>query len=103
MQTVTKPNQQLITELQSLRLRLQDPNAGAASRRGGAGPSDHKAVLVDGHTVMIPVHTASAWSSPFAAAPLGPDGNSTLMRDGVSVGVISFPRQPRFYKLQTLA
>ncbi|HWZ46648.1 MAG TPA: MSMEG_0568 family radical SAM protein [Herbaspirillum sp.] len=102
MQTVTKPNQQLITELQSLGLRLQDPNAGAASRRGGAGPSDHKAVLVDGHTVMIPVHTASAWSSPFAAAPLGPDGNSTLMRDGVSVGVISFPRQPRFYKLQTL-
>ncbi|MDB5776191.1 MAG: radical protein [Herbaspirillum sp.] len=102
MQTVTKPNQQLITELQSLGLRLQDPNAGAASRRGGAGPSDHKAVVVDGHTVMIPVHTASAWSSPFAAAPLGPDGNSTLMRDGISVGVISFPRQPRFYKLQTL-
>jgi radical SAM protein (TIGR04043 family) len=102
MPTVTKPNQQLITELQSLGLRLHDPNAGAASRRGGAGPSDHKAVVVDGHTVMIPVHTASSWSSPFAASPLGPDGSSTLMRDGVSVGIISFPRQPRFYKLQTL-
>lgn len=102
MQTVTKPNQQLITELQSLGLRLHDPNAGAASRRGGAGPSDHKAVVVDGHTVMIPVHTASSWSSPFVTAPLGPDGSSALMRDGVTVGVISFPRQPRFYKLQTL-
>ncbi|HEY4317463.1 MAG TPA: MSMEG_0568 family radical SAM protein [Herbaspirillum sp.] len=102
MQTVTKPNQQLITELQSLGLRLHDPNAGAASRRGGAGPSDHKAVVVDGHTVMIPVHTAGSWSSPFSAAPLGPDGNSALTRDGVSVGVISFPRQPRFYKLQTM-
>src|SRR5882762_8075245 len=99
MQTVTNANEQLITELQSQGLRLQDPNAGAASRRGGAGPSDHKAVVVDGHTVMIAVHTASAWSSPFAAAPLGPDGNSILMHEGIPVGVISFPRQPRFYKL----
>ncbi|MGZ9709708.1 MSMEG_0568 family radical SAM protein [Glaciimonas sp. GNP009] len=102
MQTVSTPHQQLITELQSLGLRLNDPNAGAASRRGGAGPSDHKAVVVDGHTVMIPVHTASAWSSPFVAAPLGPDGTSALLRDGISVGVISFPRQPRFYKMQTM-
>ena len=95
-------NQTLITELQSLGMRLLDPGAGAPSRRGGAGPSDHKAVTVDGHTVMIPVHTASSWSSPFVAAPAGPDGRSTLMRDGVSVGVISFPRQPRFYNMQTL-
>ena len=102
LSTISKPNQQLITELQSMGLRLHDPSAGAASRRGGAGPSDHKAVLVDGHTVMIPVHTASSWSSPFAAAPLGADGNSILTRDGISVGVISFPKQPRFYKMQTM-
>jgi radical SAM protein (TIGR04043 family) len=102
MQTLTKLNQQLITELQSFGLRLSDPHAGAASRRGGAGPSDHKAVTIDGHTVMIPVHTASSWSSPFVAAPAGPDGVSRLMRDGSTVGLIAFPRQPRFYKLQTL-
>lgn len=102
MKIATQPNQTLITELQSLGLRLSDPTAGAASRRGGAGPSDHKAVMVDGHTVMIPVHTTSSWSSPFVAAPLASDGTSTLTRNGVSVGVISFPRQPRFYKLQTL-
>ncbi|WP_211463964.1 MSMEG_0568 family radical SAM protein [Collimonas silvisoli] len=101
MQTTLPPNQQLITELQSFGLRLSDPNAGAASRRGGAGPSDHKAVTVDGHTVMIPVHTASAWSSPYVATPLGIDGTSRITRDGVEMGVISFPRQPRFYKMQT--
>lgn len=93
---------QLISELQSLGMRLDDPNAGAASRRGGAGPSDHKAVTIDGHTVMIPVHTASSWSSPFVTAPAGPDGSSTLKRDGMPVGIISFPRQPRFYKMQTM-
>ena len=58
-------SRQLMTELQSLGLRLLDPSAGAASRRGGAGPSDHKAVTIDGHTIMVPVHTSSAWASPF--------------------------------------
>jgi radical SAM protein (TIGR04043 family) len=102
MHDATTPNQQLITELQSFGLRLSDPNAGAASRRGGAGPSDHKAITVDGHTVMIPVHTASSWSSPYVAAPPSQDGTCSISRDGVQVGIISFPRSPRFYKMQTL-
>ena len=102
MQILSKTNRQLITELQSAGLRLQDHSVGAASRRGGAGPSDHKAITVDGHTVMIPVHTASAWSSPFVATPPGQDGVSQLLRDGIRVGDISFPQQPRFYKLQTM-
>lgn len=95
-------NQQLITELQSMGMRLADPAVGVPSRRGGAGPSDHKAVTVDGTTVMIPVHTGSAFNSPYMAAPAGLDGRSTIMRDGLAVGIISFPRQPRFYKMQTL-
>jgi biotin synthase-related radical SAM superfamily protein len=97
-----RPDQQLITELQSLGLRLTDPSEGAASRRGGAGPSDHKAVNVNGHTVMIPVHTASSWSSPYVATPLDASGNSMVTRNGFPVGVISFPKQPRFYKMQTM-
>lgn len=102
MSTTSIQNQQLITELQSFGLRLADPGAGAPSRRGGAGPSDHKAVMVDGHAVMIPVHTGSAFHSPFMATAPGVDGRSTVMRDGRTVGIISFPQQPRFYKLQTL-
>jgi radical SAM protein (TIGR04043 family) len=102
MLTTQEENRQLITDLQSLGLRLDDPTAGAASRRGGAGPTDHKAVTVDGHTVMIPVHTASAWSSPFTASAPDGEGRSRITRNGIPVGVVSFPRQPRFYKLQTL-
>lgn len=102
MQTASKPSPQLLSELQSMGLRLADPEAGAASRRGGAGPSDHKAVTVDGHTVMIPVHTAGAGASPFVAGVPAADGRSRLTRNGVPVGVISFPRPPRFYALQTL-
>ena len=91
----------LMTELQTLGLRLQDPGAGAASRRGGAGPSDHKAVTVDGVTVMVPVHTGSAFSSPFVAEAPGPDGRSLLRRDSIPIASVSFPRQPRFYGLST--
>lgn len=91
----------LIAELQSVGLRLADPHAGAPSRRGGAGPTDHKAVTIDGHTVMIPVHTAGSWSSPYVASRPDADGASRIERDGVKLAVVSFPRQPRFYGLQT--
>lgn len=90
-----------MTELQSFGLRLADPDAaahaGVASRRGGAGPSDHKAVTIDGHTIMVPVHTGSAHRSPFVA-----DGNGELKRGAIPIATISFPKAPRFYALQTL-
>jgi len=87
----------LMTELQSQGLRLLDPSAGAPSRRGGAGPSDHKAVTVDGVTVMVPVHTGSAFASPFVAEAPGPDGRSLLRKGSIPIASIAFPRQPRFY------
>ena len=52
------PTEQLINELQSFGVRLVDPKAGGDSRRGGAGPSDHMPMTIDGATVMIPVHNA---------------------------------------------
>jgi radical SAM protein (TIGR04043 family) len=98
---LTAASRQLMTELQSRGLRLVDPNLGAASRRGGAGPSDHKAVIVDGHTIMVPVHTPTAWQSPYLAQMPDSLGTSELRRDGVAVADIRFPSQPRFYALQT--
>ncbi len=92
----------LVTDLQSLGLRLADPQAGAAGRRGGAGPSDHKAVTVAGQTVMVPIYTGSAARSPFEAGMPDPGGVASLSRDGIPVGEVSFPRQPRFYAMQTL-
>ncbi|ADG19547.1 Radical SAM domain protein [Paraburkholderia atlantica] len=93
---------ELRTELQSTGLRLVDPNAGAASRRGGAGPSDHKAVTVDGVTIMVPVHTSSAWNSPFVAGVPDEAGESALMRGTIPIANITFPKAPRFARLQTL-
>jgi radical SAM protein (TIGR04043 family) len=95
------PTPHLITELQSFGVRLADPRSGAPSRRGGAGPSDHKAITLDGRTIMVPVHTAAAFDSPYVATAPGPDGVSVIERDGIALGEISFPKQPRFYALQT--
>ena len=91
----------LLTELQSFGMRLTDDGNTASSRRGGAGPSDHKAIRFAGQTIMVPIHTSLAKHSPFAASPPDDNGATTLLRDGVAVGRIAFPRQPRFYGLQT--
>jgi radical SAM protein (TIGR04043 family) len=58
-------------------------------------------VTVDGHTIMVPVHTASAWDSPFLADAPDAEGRSTLRRGAIPIARIAFPRQPRFYALRT--
>jgi radical SAM protein (TIGR04043 family) len=93
--------EELISELQSFGARMADPEAGVGSRRGGAGPSDHKAMTIDGMTVMVPVHTAPAFESPYFIEPPGASGRSRMMRDGLPVGEVSFPVRPRFYDLAT--
>jgi len=69
----------LLSELQSFGVRLTTDD-GAPSRKGGAGPTDHKAITVLGTTIMVPVHThtAAGWTPTF-----GPDA----MRQFPSVDV----------------
>jgi radical SAM protein (TIGR04043 family) len=95
------PTELLINELQSFGVRLVDPKAGADSRRGGAGPSDHKAVTIDGVTLMAPVHTAPAFESPYLMEKPDAEGRSRILRDGRLIGEATFPSQPKFYGLKT--
>jgi radical SAM protein (TIGR04043 family) len=95
------PTEQLINELQTFGARLVDPNAGADSRRGGAGPSDHKALTLDGMTVMVPVHTAPAHASPYLVEAPDGAGRSRVRHGDIVLGEVQFPRRPRFYDLST--
>ncbi len=102
MDTITLPSTEtLINELQSFGARLVDPKAGHESRRGGAGPSDHKALTIDGMTVMVPVHTAPAFESPYVVEKPDDAGKSRISRDGKVLGEVSFPLRPRFYERAT--
>jgi radical SAM protein (TIGR04043 family) len=59
-------------------------------------------VTVAGHTIMVPVHTSGAWSSPFLADAPDAQGLSQLRRYAIPIARIGFPPAPRFYALQTL-
>src|SRR5690606_16835369 len=89
----------LLTQLQSLGLRWVDASPGL-SRTGGAGPSDHKAVRLADQVVMVPIFNGAAARSPFEAHPLD-GGRAALLRDGVYLTELEFPKQPRFYERTT--
>src|SRR3984957_20391168 len=91
----------LLSELQTHGLRVYDASAGAAGRRGGAGPTDHKAVTVLGTTIMVPVHTHGAAHSPYVATAPDRRGISILQSGDAVVCEISFPPPTRFYGLTT--
>lgn len=75
---------------------------GVSGRRGGAGPSDHRALSIGGSTVMVPMRGAE--KSPFRLRVLSPPGEAAralLLRDDVAVVEVAVPATPRFYALST--
>ncbi|GLR71225.1 MSMEG_0568 family radical SAM protein [Agaribacter marinus] len=92
--------QQLITEIQSKGVRLASSEQEHVSRRGGAGPSDHQAMVIDGTPVMVPVHTQSANYSPFTLSQ-EKDGSTKLIGEGIPITDVTFAKDPKFYSLKT--
>ncbi|MBD1864127.1 MULTISPECIES: MSMEG_0568 family radical SAM protein [Trichocoleus] len=92
--------QQLIVELQTQGLKLVEQDIGAAGRKGGAGPSDHKAVTVDGTTVMVPIFNNPAARSPYTVTTTS-SPSLTLDHQGEAIAPIQFPQPPQFYNLTT--
>ncbi len=93
--------QQLIVELQTHGLKLVEHEIGAAGRKGGAGPSDHKAVTVDGTTVMVPIYNSPAAQSPYTVGIDKTTNQMILELDREALALIEFPHQPKFYSLTT--
>ena len=93
-------NQRLITELQTHGVKVINPQTAHVNRQGGAGPSDHQAVTIDGMTVMVPVYTQQAHQSPWSVVH-DESGASRLLNNAIPVRDISFVRQPNFYRLST--
>ena len=85
----------LVTDLQVNGVRV-DPVKGNPGRRGGAGPSDHRALELDGTTVMVPVYNDASTSSPFRLTSSG-EVLSLEGPDKTCAPEISTPREPAFY------
>ncbi|MGD1857347.1 MAG: MSMEG_0568 family radical SAM protein [Leptolyngbyaceae cyanobacterium] len=92
-------SQQVITELQTKGLNLVTDTVGASGRKGGAGPSDHKAVTIGETTFMVPVYTDGAAQSPYSVECEA--GQSVLTKDNQAITTLDFPEQPGFYSLTT--
>jgi len=87
----------LLAELQSVGLAASDDGAG---RRGGAGPSDHRALSLGQTTVMVPLRAAG--HSPFRLRVVGQDGGrAQLLRDERPIADVELPATARFYALST--
>jgi len=100
MNTASLSNQRLITELLTQGVNIINPSEQHVSRHGGAGPSDHQAVTIDGMTVMVPIYTHTARLSPWQVKH-DDLGKTTLLKDTIAVRDITFAQKPRFYELTT--
>jgi radical SAM protein (TIGR04043 family) len=100
----------LVTELQ-VRGVVDPAIAGNPGRRGGAGPSDHRALTIEGSTVMVPVYNAISQHSPYAL--VAADDGSVALTEGhksnpVALEItaerttpVEMAPEPNFYALKT--
>jgi radical SAM protein (TIGR04043 family) len=82
-------------------MRWLDSGGHGLSRQGGAGPSDHKAVTLGSHTLMVPILTHASALSPYTVEVFPGGERASLFRRGEWVAEIAFPRQPKFYSRST--
>ena len=90
----------LLTELQVN--GVVDPSVpGNQGRRGGAGPSDHRALTIDGTTVMVPVYNTVSQASPYRLNHEGDGSLGLRLGDSAVLANVQAPPEPAFYGLST--
>jgi radical SAM protein (TIGR04043 family) len=94
----------LYADLQAMGVSDADAPAGAPSRRGGAGPSDHRALSFGPSTVMVPMRRPGR--SPYRLRLLPSDDDqrqsrAMLLREDQPVAEVALPAAPSFYRLAT--
>ena len=94
----------LYADLQAMGVSDADAPAAAPGRRGGAGPSDHRALSFGSSTVMVPMRGPGR--SPYRLRILPNDGDqqqsrAMLLREDQPVAEVALPASPHFYRLAT--
>jgi radical SAM protein (TIGR04043 family)/putative N-acetyltransferase (TIGR04045 family) len=86
----------LITNLQSLGIRVPD---GISGRKGGAGPAEGRAFILNDIPVNIPISANFVSDSPYLLKKVG--GKYILLEDDKEISEIGVVPEPQFYRLQT--
>ena len=90
----------IITELQVNGIS-STPKKGNRGRKGGAGPSDHRALTIEGKTVMVPVYNHVSKNSNYQLSEES-DGQLILQNSEDSIiKELSTTKEPNFYSLKT--
>lgn len=98
--TIQKSHHTLLNDIQTLGIRLEG-SEDLTIRKGGAGPTDHKAITIFNTTIMVPVYSSSAKTSPFKASTPSKMGLASLKKNGNNITTIRFIGEPKFYKEKT--
>ncbi len=89
-------NGELIAELQSAGIRVPDSITG---RKGGAGPAEGRAFLLNDLAVHIPIAAAYVANSPFELR--SQREGYVLLKNGTEIGSIGIVPEPHYYHGQT--
>ncbi len=82
----------LITEIQSLGIKVHENIIG---RKGGAGPAEGRAFIVNGVPVSVPIAASYVSNSPFSLQETASE--YTLLKNGKPVSAIKVVPEPKFY------
>ncbi len=88
--------QNMITEIQSLGVRVHKEILG---RKGGAGPAEGRAFLINNTPVTVPIAGHYVQNSPFSLE--SSDSGYLLLKNNKPQTTIQVVREPRFYKKRT--
>ncbi|WP_457553897.1 MSMEG_0568 family radical SAM protein [Desulfobacula sp.] len=86
----------LITEIQSLGIHVNEDITG---RKGGAGPAEGRAFLVNGIPVSVPIAADYVSKSPFSLKET--HSGYSLLKNNISVSTIKVVPEPQFYSKST--
>ena len=90
-----------LTQMQAQGLRWVDTETMGLHRKGGAGPTDHKALNFSQQISMIPIFNQQASQSPFYAMPQANSEQVLIFEQDKLIDKVDTPKEPKFYALET--
>jgi radical SAM protein (TIGR04043 family) len=99
-------NKEHLTAMQAHGIRWvdladQSQTAKGLSRKGGAGPTDHKALSFNSQTSMIPIYSEQVNDSPFRAEFNAANDEVHIFEHDTLIDTAKVPAKPKFYDHQT--